>query len=84
MNYYAPTKKFTNELREIENATLLLLYALRHIRQLAELPLTKYKRSGQLTHADHAQKGILDAAKELGIDLGARWGENLDLTDVQG
>jgi hypothetical protein len=84
VNYHAPSGQFTSELRDIEAAALNLIYSLKHIRQLAELPLTKYKREGPLTHADHAQKGILDAAKALGIDLGASWGEHLDLTDSQG
>ena len=84
MMYHAQSKSFTHDLRDLDEATLNLLYSLKHIRKLANLPLTKYKRSGQLTDADHAQKGIIDAAKAIGIDLGVNWGENLDLTDAQG
>jgi hypothetical protein len=48
---------------------------------MAGLPLDKYRQDGPLSNADHAQRGIIDAAKKLGIDLGADWGSDLDLRD---
>lgn len=81
MDYHAPTKKFVLNIRDIESATYSFIYALRNIRQSNGLPLTKYERDVVLTEADHAQKGIIDGAKYIGIDLGANWGNELDLTE---
>jgi hypothetical protein len=51
-----------------------------HIRDMAKKPRKPYKSDGALTPCDYACKGIIDAAKDLGIDLGADWGHELDLT----
>ena len=51
------------------------------MRQLANLPLEPYERNVQLDHVDHAGKELLDAAKRLGIDMGAEWQNQLDLRD---
>ncbi len=79
--FHAPTRKLVVDLNSIESAALSLRYALQQIRICAGLPFGPYKREGVLTPADHAQKGIIDAAKKLGIDLGADWGNQLDLQD---
>lgn len=84
MNYHAPTKQFTVAVKDLEHAAGSLRYAMRHIRLMAGLPMTPHKRDGALTSADHAQKGILDAAKALGLDMGAEWGEMIDLSYGQG
>ena len=81
MIYDAKTKRFTVSAQEMQLAAGSFYYALRHIRELAGLPLDRYERDGALENADHAQRGILDAAKTLGIDLGAEWGEDLDLRE---
>lgn len=81
MKYNAKTKGFSVTAEEMKLAAGSFYYALRHIRQLAGLPLDRYKSDGPLDHAAHAQRGILDAAKTLGIDLGAEWGEDLDLRE---
>ena len=80
MNYHHPTKQFTVEPHKLEHAAYSFIYALRHVREASGLPLTPYEREGGLTNADHAQKGILDGAKAMGIDLGAEWGNELDLS----
>lgn len=64
---------------EAQRAAHLMIYALRNIREMAGLPLDKHERPGMLEPVDHAQRGILDAAKALGMDLGAEWGNELDL-----
>ena len=51
------------------------------MRQLANLPLEPYERNVQLDHVDYAGKELLDAAKRLGIDMGAEWQNQLDLRD---
>ena len=80
MNYHYPTKQFTVEKDKFEWAARNFIYAMRHLREASGLPLTPYEREGKLTDADHAQKGILDGAKAMGIDLGAEWGNELDLS----
>lgn len=81
MKYHAPSKGFTVSREEMEQAASLLLYSLRHIRFLAKLPLDRYKTEGGLDDAEHAQRGILEAAAKLGIDMGAEWGHDLDLRE---
>lgn len=77
---YDPLKnKITITTEEAQMAAGCLMYALRSIRESAGLPLDKYERDGMLEPADHAQRGILEAAKYLGMDLGAEWGNELDL-----
>lgn len=80
MDYHAQSKRFTVSMRDLEGATAGLYCAIRHIRKLEGLPMAPYKRDGALTGADFAQKAILDAAKSLGIDMGAEWGNVLDLS----
>jgi len=63
-------------------AAYSLLYAMRNIRELAGLPLEPYNNEGPLTPAEHAQKGIIDAAKHLGFDIGPEWGNQYDLRDA--
>ena len=82
MKYHAPTNAFTFEHDRLQGAAYALLYAMRKIREISDLPLTRYTRDDILTDADHAQKSIIDAANALGIDLDAKWGNDLDLTDA--
>ena len=82
MKYIASSKSFTITQKELEMASCSLIHALKHIRQLAGLPLDRYHHEGPLENADFAQKAILDAAKEVGIDLGAEWGDQLDLRTI--
>ncbi|MGX1201138.1 hypothetical protein [Marinobacter sp. MBR-105] len=82
MLYHAPTRRFTVAQNDIERTTICLLLALKHIREISGLPLTAYSRDGvALDDSDHAQKNVIDAAKAIGIDLGAEWGNELDLSD---
>lgn len=80
MKYHAPTNSLTIGVQDFANASFYLLYALRKIRESAGLPITPYVRSGPLQDADHAMKGIIDAAKALSIDLGAEWGNEIDVS----
>lgn len=82
MKYHLPTGQFTVDHENFRMAGYSLIYAIRHIRDLAGLPYTKYEREGLLSDADHAQKGILDAARALGVDLGAEWGNELDVSEA--
>ncbi len=62
-------------------ASANLLCAIRNIKRAANLPLTPYKHDGPLGWADHAMHNILTGAEHIGIDLGARWGNEIDSTN---
>ena len=81
MRYHAPTGKLTVSLDDVRRGASQLRYALQQMRVTAGLPLEPYKREGALQPVDFAQKAILDAAADLGIDMGAHWGNELDLRD---
>ena len=81
MQYHAPSKQFTIPAADLERAAYLLRHALRKIRQAAGLPLDRYKKEGPLDPAEMAQLDIIDAARKLGIEMGAEWGCELDLRD---
>ena len=81
MKFHAPTGQFTISADAMKRASMSLLYAMGHIRDLEKKPRTPYKLKGGLTPGEHACKGIIDAAKDLGIDLGADWGYQLDLSE---
>lgn len=81
MNYNANTKQLEIKLETLEIVSHELRYVLRCIRELADLPMDRYKRDGPLSRADHAQKAVLDAARIMGIDFGAKWGDELDLRE---
>lgn len=79
MQYEPLSDKLTITTEEAKRAAYSMLYAIRSIRLAVNLPLDKYEQKGPLEPADHAMKGILDAAASLGMDLGARWGNELDV-----
>jgi hypothetical protein len=82
MKYIAKSKSLTITEKELQYAAFNLLWAIKNIRELASLPFDKYERKGPLTPDDYAQKCIIDAANAIGIDLGAEWGEELDVRDI--
>ena len=63
---------------EAKSGALYLLHAIKQIKKGAGLPLTPYKNDTALKPADFAMKSILDGAERMGIDLGARWGNEID------
>jgi hypothetical protein len=82
MQYHAPTGKFVVAQDGLQACASGLRFAIKQIRLTAGLPLEPYARDSALTPADHAQKAIIDAAAAVGIDLGARWGSELDVRDT--
>lgn len=70
MNYCPEKDKLMISTDDAKQAFYLLKYALRHLREVAELPLDKYESTGRLTNHDHAAIGIIEAANKLGIDFG--------------
>jgi len=74
------TKKFSIDPIALEMAYHDLIYAIRSIRKISNLPMDKYKRvEGLLTDVDLSQKAILDTMKRIGLDVNACWGEELDV-----
>lgn len=76
----------TNTLRvkpdDLSRAYGSLMWSLQKIRETAGLPLDKYEKDGPLEAADYAMKGILDAMENLGIEVPAQWGNEIDLRDI--
>lgn len=71
MHYHAPSKQFTVSHENLESSANILCFAIKMIRQSADLPLEGGEREGPMTSLCHAEQAILDAARMLGIDLGA-------------
>lgn len=82
MKFHAPTGQFTVATKDIEYAAHLFMNAIKNIREAAGLPLTKYSRDSCLEPPDFAMKSIIDGAKAIGIDLGAEWGNEIDVSGV--
>lgn len=84
MTYHAPTNQFTVTRDELLKASYLLKHAIRKIRQGANLELRGYDNLTRDTDAAELAEGsILNAAKTLGIDLGADAPGILDVSNCQ-
>lgn len=59
-----------------------LRQSMRRIREAAGLSLDRYEVAGALSPADLAQQSLVTVARDLGIDLGAEWCNDLDLRDL--
>ena len=59
-----------------------LRWAMKHIRLASGRPLDRHEHHGPLESVDFAQSDIMDAAKDLGIDMGAAHAEELDPRDI--
>jgi len=81
MIYNAKTKRLEIRKDTLERVSHEMIYTLRCIREFAGLPMDRYKQEGPLNRADHAQRAIIGIAKQIGIDLGAEWGCDLDLRE---
>lgn len=79
MKYNPKSDSVEIDLNNLKMAYLSLVYAIRQIRIMANLPLDKHKRDGVLEPSDHAQRAIIQAAEAIGINMGAEWGEQLDV-----
>lgn len=79
MKYHLPSGGYIVPCEDFKRAAYSLRYVMRTIREIAGLPMDRYSRIGPLTAADHAQQGVIDAAKAMGIDMGADWCNEIDL-----
>lgn len=83
MKYSALHKSFIISPTELERVSVHLLYVMKRARIMAKQPLGKRKSKGGLTELDHLERAVLSVAKEIGIDFGHEWGEEIDLTDFE-
>lgn len=81
MNFHAQTGQFTVSQEQLKLASSHLFYAIRQIKEAAKMPLHPFKRETCLESPDFAMCGIISAAKALGIDLGANFGNDIDSTN---
>jgi hypothetical protein len=81
MKYHAPTKQFTISVQNLEQASRALKWAIKHIRLGGGHDTKGYEYSVPMDNAEFAEAGILDAAKDLGIDLGADRPGRLDVSN---
>lgn len=82
MKYHAPTDQFTISADELRRAAHALRWAIKHVRAGHGLDVKGYKRDGPMDDPEFAESGILDAARALGIDLGADRPGKLDVSDA--
>jgi hypothetical protein len=81
MNYHAPTKQMTVSIEQLARASTKLLYAIRDIRDGANLDRKGYDYLKRKTDwAEVAEDAILNAARDLGIHLGADHPGQLDVS----
>ena len=83
ITFNAHTKNLEIPIATLERMGCELIYTLRCIREIADLPMDKYHQSGLLKPADHAQRAVISVAKEIGINLGADWGNEIDLRSAE-
>ena len=81
MQYHAPTNQFTITADDLRRASHSLRWAIKNIREGHKLDPKGYKREGPMDCPEFAESGILDAARALGIDLGADRPGKLDVSN---
>lgn len=81
LKYHAPTNAFVISPEALKNTAHHIRGTMKGIRELAGLSLDRYEIHGSLTQADHAQQRLIALARDLGIDMGAEWANEIDLRD---
>ena len=83
MIYHAPTNKFTIHADELMRASTKLLYVIRNIRDGANIDRKGYDFLERASDwAEIAEDAVLNAARDLGIDLGADRPGKLDVSNL--
>ena len=80
MTYDAKKKAVVIPVADLDRVEGNIIYALRHIRQVSGRPLTPHKRPAQMDDYDHINAAIMNIAKSIGLEMGAEWAEELDVT----
>ena len=81
MEYSAVHNKLLLNQEDLKRFSIDIRYVMADIRKELKIPLTSRKSEAGLQRIDHIERNILSACKNLGIDLGAEWGEKLDLSE---
>lgn len=81
MEYSAVHNKFLVTPEDLERFSIEIKYAMADIRKELKVPLHPRKKDGGLERIDHIERNILSACKSIGINLGAEWGDKLDLSE---
>jgi len=84
MDYSVQHNSFIITQKDLQNFSLSMKYIMKSIRKELGYPIGRRKHDGGLEPIDHIEREILDACKRIGIDFGAEWGHQLDLSDVEG
>jgi hypothetical protein len=83
MQYHAPTDQFTISADDMKRASSTLRYAIKNIRDGAKLDRKGYDNlKRESDWAEYSESAILDAARKLGIDLGADRPGKLDVSNA--
>lgn len=84
LKYHAPSGRLLLPADILAKTAHNLLQSMRRIREAAGLPLDRYDSPGQMTPADYAQQSLVTIARDLGINLGAEWYNDIDLRALVG
>lgn len=79
MKYSHVHKSLIINQKEIELLTDNIIHAMKKYRESLSIPLGKREKDGPLEDVDHAEKSIIEGLESIGIDLGVKWGSELDL-----
>lgn len=77
MKYSPIHKSLIIQQKDLQGVSDSMLFAMRRYRIITNTPLGKRENDGPLSEVDHAEKGIIDGLKSIGIDLGVSWGWEL-------
>ena len=80
MEYSAIHHKLLITPDEVKQFSIEIRYAMADIRKELKVPLTPRITNGGMERIDHIERAILQACKKIGVDLGAEWGDKLDLS----
>lgn len=81
MKYSAVHKSIIVETEDINRSIDGILCAMKKYRQACNVPLSRRKKQGgELSDFDFAERELLQSLKTIGIDMGADWGLDLDLS----
>jgi len=83
MKYSAVHKQLIVTPKDLGEAADSILWAMKRYRDLAGIPL-KRSKPDSLEDIDFAEKEMLEGLGKIGIDLGAKWGYELDLSGLDG
>ena len=79
--FHAPTGGFVIAPDALKRASFSIRYAMKKARELGGFPLEPHKREGAMTDACFLEAALIDLARDIGIDIGARQRGQLDLRE---